>query len=382
MKNILYLNHVSQMGGGEYCLLNLMRHLDRTKYRPFLLLQDRGPLAELAAKEGAEVHVLRMPGWRRVQNMVTNRLLTVPRLQQMVRQLKIDLIHCNAYRLNPYGVLAGRQAKIPCITNIKWFTQPQHIRNFWLDKADLLITVSDHIASFFSRSGARVLTIYDGVETGRFARDPEKRAQVRTEWNIGPDTALVGMAAQITARKGHKDFIAAAALVKKKLPQVRFVAVGGAILDTQLSLEDLKDYAAEVGADNVIFTGQRSDREAFFQAFDVLVLASHIEPFSGVIPEAMAAQVPVIATTSGGAIEIIRDGENGMLVPVHAPQAIAEKVIELVRHPEKARQLAQSALATVAGFDVGVCVKKVEQVYERFLQDRQPENCCCDAQPA
>jgi glycosyltransferase involved in cell wall biosynthesis len=230
--------------------------------------------------------------------------------------------------------------------------------------------VSDYIASFFAYSSANVKTIYDGVEVKKFSQKTDRHNnRIRREFNIGNDVFLVGMVAQLTPRKGHKDFIKAASLVKKVLPEVKFLVVGDAILDKGMSLNDLKRYAKEIKADNVIFTGQRNDRVNIFHALDCFVLPSHIEPFAGVIMEAMAASVPVIATKSGGAVEIIRDYENGLLIPAKSPETMADRIVELVKDLGLAGRLRKKAFYTVSKhFDVSTCVKKVERAYDEIFK--------------
>jgi len=368
VKNILYLNHVSEMGGGSFSLFQLITHLDRGQYKPILLTQMPGSLSKMAAAEGIETYFLQMPGWRKVRYAFRKQLVTLPSLKRLVKKLKIDLIHCNAYRLNSYGVLISKCIHVPCITHVRWFNRKDHIRKFNLSKTDLLITVSDYIASFFSGSRAKVRTIYNGIEISKFLKNKDSRKKIRNEFKIAENAILIGMVAALTPTKGHKDFIKAAALVKKILPNAEFLAVGGPILEKQLSINDLKQYARQVGADNVLFAGNREDVADIYSALDYFVLPSHIEPFGRVIIEAMASKVPVIATKCGGPEEIITDRKNGLLIPVKSPDAIAEKIVELAENPGLARGLVDSAFKTVnEKFDISCYVNNVERVYRDFL---------------
>ncbi len=81
----------------------------------------------------------------------------------------------------------------------------------------------------------------------------------------------------------------------------------------------------------------------YMAASDVLLLSSHLEGFGRVVVEASAAGIPSVATERAGPREIIRDGETGCLVPVNDPTALAEKVIYLLRHPQIAKQMGESA---------------------------------------
>lgn len=367
-KNILYINHISELGGGEYGLLNLIKAMDKDKYNLTLLLQNEGPLSNAVQKIGVRVRFIKMRGWRKIKNVPQNYLFTLPKIRKMVKELKIDLIHCNTYRLNPYSVLVAKSIGIPCITHIRWFTRKDHIKKFKLDKADLLIAMSDYMASFFKNSSCNVRTIYDGIDIDKFKRTEKIRRKIRKELNIDSDKFLVGMIAQITPRKGHKDFIKAAALVKDTLPKIRFVVVGGSIIDSTLSLQKLKDYAEEVGASNLIFLGQRDDVPDIFSALDCFVLPSHTEPFGLVVIEAMAAKVPVVATCSGGPEEIIIPGESGILIPIKDPNAIANAVTKMFYDKDFRNRSIENAYIRVRDkFDISKYAEIMDETYRKMF---------------
>lgn len=369
MRKILYLNHVSELGGGEYCLLNLMVNLNKLKYKPILLLQEPGPLSKLAEKFGIQTHFLKMRGWRRLKHIPINYLVTLKHLKKLINELNIDLIHCNAYRLNPYGVLAAKNARIPSLCHIRWFTKKDHIKKFMLDKVDLVLTMSDYMASFFAGSNTKVKTVYDGIQISDFKNNITGRDKIRSEFNLKKDDIVVGMVAQITPRKGHKDFIKASVAIRKIFPKVKFMIVGGAILDDQLSMEDLEQYARDINAGNIFFTGNRNDIRDVFRALDFFVLPSHIEPFGLVILEAMASGIPVVATRSGGPQEIISDGKNGFLVPVRSARSIAEKIIYLLRNPDEAKRISKAAERAVEErFNVKRYAAEIEHIYELYLE--------------
>jgi glycosyltransferase involved in cell wall biosynthesis len=332
------------------------------------LVQDAGPLSKKAISEGIKVIFLKMRGWRKIKYVSINYLITLPKLVKLAKSLNIDIVHCNAYRLNPYAVRLARSLNISCITHIRWFKNKKHIKKFDLDKADFLITVSKHLAALFLRSSCNFTTIYDGINIDKFAENGEAENKIRKEFNIKYDDFLVGMIAQITLRKGHKDFIKAASLVERKIKNVKFLIVGGAILDKSLTIEDLKYYANKISANNLIFAGQRSDIKNIYNALDCFVLPSHEEPLGLVVIEAMAAKVPVIATKSGGPSEIISDQEDGLLVPIRSPDEIAKKIIELKNDPQFSKKIIKAAFKTAKEkFNIKNYVKNVELIYEKCI---------------
>jgi len=371
MRKILYLNHVSELGGGEYCLLNLMLNLNKEKYEPVLLLQEPGPLSKLAEENGITTYFLKMRGWRRLKYLPVNYLVTLKHLKKLIYEQKIDLVHCNAYRLNPYAALAAKDTHTPCFCHIRWFRKKDHIKKFMLDKVDLVLTMSEYMASFFHGSKAKVKTIYDGIQVPDFKNNVYGREKIRNEFKLKKEDIIIGMAAQLTPRKGHKDFIKASVKIRKVFPQVKFIVAGGAILDDQLSINDLQEYASSINAENIFFIGNRSDMKDVFQAMDFFVLPSHVEPFGLVVVEAMASGVPVVATKSGGPEEIISDGEDGFLVPVRSAKSIAEKIIYLLKNPAAAEEMSKAARTTVKKrFNVKKYAVEIEHTYELYLDKK------------
>jgi glycosyltransferase involved in cell wall biosynthesis len=121
--------------------------------------------------------------------------------------------------------------------------------------------------------------------------------------------------------------------------------------------------------DKIIFTGFRSDIPRFISAFDIVVLASsEPEPFGLVVIEGMAAGKPVIATASGGILDIIEDGVNGLLVPCKDSKAMAEAILEIVFNKDKAQRMGLAARRRVAErFTMERQIKAVEELYDSLL---------------
>jgi glycosyltransferase involved in cell wall biosynthesis len=104
--------------------------------------------------------------------------------------------------------------------------------------------------------------------------------------------------------------------------------------------------------DRIYFAGQRSKEDTFglMSACDVFVLNSTYEGFPHVVLEAMAAGLPVIATAVGGTPELVRDGDNGLLIAAHANGALAKSLMRLGSSPEERQRLAAGARRTAQGF--------------------------------
>ena len=151
------------------------------------------------------------------------------------------------------------------------------------------------------------------------------------------------------------------------MPIIKFLIVGDGPLKAEL--EKLSN-GLNI-RQNCIFTGFRQDIPDILSAIDMLVMSSLYEGMPMVILEAMAASKPVIASKVGGIPEMVRDGETGILVPPKDVDALAEKIIVLLKNKDKARQMGLAGRRRVEEeFDVNIMVRKTEEVYQELIREK------------
>jgi glycosyltransferase involved in cell wall biosynthesis len=368
---ILYLSHVSKMGGAEENLFSLVKSLDRKRYTPVVICQEDGELPQRLREVGVEVSYLKMRGWRKAKYFLVN-LVTVIRLFRFIKRNNINLVHINPYRLAPYGVLAAKLAKIPSVLSIHDFLDKDKIKRFLVNYADTIIVVSDIIGEVFKDYKKDVITVYNGIDFSIFDRATIKANEVKKEL-VKDGNYLVGMIGQIAPWKGQEDFLKSAAEVLKKEQAVKFLIVGDAIFNNEFSIEKLKEISAQYGiGSRVIFTGWRNDIPQIIACLDILILPSWKEPFGRVMLEAMAMVRPVIATDCGGPGELITNNETGILVPVKRPELLAEAIIKLLKSPQQRKILAEAGYNLARErFDLKNQVRQVENLYSEILERKQ-----------
>jgi len=123
----------------------------------------------------------------------------------------------------------------------------------------------------------------------------------------------------------------------------------------------------------VRWLGFRDDVPDLLRLSDLLVLSSIDEPFGRVIVEAMAAELPVVATNAGGVPEIVVDGETGLLVPAGEDEPLAEAILEMLGDPGRARKMAVAGRQrALEKFDVRRVAEQVGQVYDDMLGGPPP----------
>ena len=164
------------------------------------------------------------------------------------------------------------------------------------------------------------LFIPNGIDTEWFRSDPEARQRIRTEWGLTESEKLIGLVGRLDPMKDHPTFLRAAAMLSQERGDVRFVCVGDGPTDYRRELSAL---GKELGlTQRLIWAGVREDIPAVYNALDIVTSSSSYgEGFPNVVGEAMACEVPCVATDVGDSAWIV--GETGVVVSPKDPEALA-----------------------------------------------------------
>ena len=353
-------------GGTEGQLVHLLEQLDRRRFEPRLYcLRGSDWLREsfqAAPAQVLDLHVTRSPAlW-----------VGVRRFARRLREDRIAMLQTHFRDANLVGVLAAKLAGPRIVSTRRgvpyWHGKLDLAVLRWLNKSvDCFLANSvatrDRFAKQEGFDPARSVVIYNGLEPQRFALSESARARLRAELSVGSEQPLVGIVANLRPVKGVDDFVRAAALVHASVPQARFAVVGQGV-----ELAALRALADSLGLGaSIAFLGARADVPELLAAFDIGVLASHFESFSNAILEYLAAGLPVVATDVGGASEVVGP-EHGFLVPAKAPGALAERIVDLLRHPGGARAF-RSSDGLPRGFSLADMVAAHEALYSRLAKD-------------
>jgi glycosyltransferase involved in cell wall biosynthesis len=375
------------IGGSLTGILELIPHLDPRRWAPELVLAEPKPSLHLP---GVPVHVLTP---RRGSGGVDRGALPVrvlrrasevfgivlPRVRELIPLLRprhpAMLYLASGLTSNLAGAIAAGRSGVPVVCHFKGFRRVGPIDRFCSRWIDTDITMTDEIGEHYRSRGIRArrfVTIYDGIDVGRFATGGG--AGVRRALGIPPDAPCVGIVGHVQGWKGQLLVAEAVARARRRIPSLRCLIVGGVHRLGAEYAERLKERIA--GADlagHVVLTGARRDVAACMDAMDVVVHASNREPFGRVLLEAMAAGRPVIAPREGGPLEIVVDGETGLLVPPRDPDALAAAMVALLEDPARRAAMARAARARVSAvFDIDGHARAVEAVFDDVLSRSHP----------
>lgn len=327
------------VGGAETLLVELVRRLDRTRFKPELCcLKQFGPLGEVLAGE--------VPAFT---GLLAHKydFAVLRRLTRLMRQRRIDAVVTVGTGGDKmfWGRLAGWLAGVPVICSALHSTGlPDHVElpnRLLAPITDAFIAVAEphgrYLAEHEGCPIGKVRVIPNGVDTARFhPRWPDRALQ--QELNLAPGMPVVGIVAALRPEKHHELFLQAAALIRSAIAEARFLIVGEGP-----QREKLQSLAAELSlGESVHFLGTRSDVPEVLSLLDVLMLTSHMEANPISILEAMACEKPVVATRVGSVPQTVDDGKTGYLAPPGDAQQLADRVIDLLHHPNQAATMGRA----------------------------------------
>ncbi len=205
----------------------------------------------------------------------------------------------------------------------------------------------------------RVLTIYNGIDLSAW-----NTSAGNPEISRPPHITTIG---NIRRVKGHDIFITAAAMIVASYPDARF-SIAGEVLEPDYYSE-LQNLIAKLNiSGHVQFTGGVTDVREHLAGADIFVLPSRSEGFSNAIVEAMAASLPVVATSVGGNGEAVADNISGFIVPPEEPVALSTAIMRLLSDPSLAKTMGKAGQAVVLNrFTSQVMMARVTTVYRELL---------------
>ncbi|MFA5811622.1 MAG: glycosyltransferase family 4 protein [bacterium] len=334
--NLLFLSFVPEIGGAEISTLLLLEKMDRNIWNPVYVMPSEGPLSKRARALDVRVDTMQL---EKITLPFPGRYMgTVWRLARFIRNNHIDLVACTVEICNQYGLPAARLNRIPIVCHTR--NMIPDYRSFWrtlLHFPDLLIANSRATAESYRgylRRGQKVVTIHNGVDLTEFAPMSNNNG-FRKRYGINRDDYLIGVIARISPHKRQDLFITAMVEVVRVCPNAKAVIVGETFIDRSADyMEKLRRMVTDYGLEKrIIFTGFVENMRELYAALDMLVLPSTAEPFGRVLIEAMAMELPIVATRSGGAVEIVDDEKTGRLVNPDDPVKLADAIKTLYGAP-------------------------------------------------
>lgn len=354
---ILEVSSARHFGGGERHFVDLTNALIARGHELFLAVVEDSPLLPELSRIHAG-NILQLP-FRKPFD-----LHTAWKLRRFARASRAEIIHAHMARDYPLAALAAGSGGLPRLVITRHVLFPMgKMHKLTRRRVARVIAVSEAVADSLRAQNIfaheQITVVRHGIELERFrAVEAVKRNRLQ-----------VGMLGELSPVKGQIDFVRAAEIISSQRDDVDFVMAG-------------RDHSADGGyarsLKQMIANSQLGHRMRLIEStvdlvgflceLDVFVSASHSEAFGLAIVDAMACGVPVIATATGGASEIITDRETGRLTPIGNVEELAKCIIELLDDSQHRELLSAAARKMVAElFALPRMISETETVYREVV---------------
>lgn len=310
-------------------------------------------------------------------------------LFRLFRRGRYDIVHTHNPKPGLMGRIAARLAGVPVVVNTVhgyWATPDDPPRRRWpvmaLERVGGLFSDAELFQSAEDLAWARrahlapidrLHHLGNGTDLAAFdadAVDPVRLRQVRAELGIPAEGLVVGMIGRLVREKGYREFFRVARDVRKRRPDVTFLAIGPFDTDKDDAISQSERTAAST---DVVFAGYRSDARDLLALMDVFVLPSWREGMPRSAIEAAAMGRAMVLTNIRGCREVARDDREAILVPPRDPRALGVAVERLLADPELRSRLGASARERARStFDEREVAARVLETYRSLLPAAAP----------
>ncbi len=357
--NILYLIDFLGTGGVESYIYSLAKAY-RKDHRIFLCYgHEKHGLEKF---QSLDIEIIQLP----MRNFYD--LKAAKELSQLCRDYEIDVVHTHFLRENGVATLSklfGNQAKIINTRHMPWVNRglTRLVNRQIVRGNDYVIAVSESVREILIRELGdlkKIKRIYTGIDLKNFKN---RNYDFRKRYGIDQGEVVITSTARLSPEKGQEFILDAIPIVLSQIDKpVRFVFVGNGP-----DREKLEAKVREMGLEErVLFLGYQQDIASILLASDIFLLCSQSEAFGIAILEAMACQLPVIATSTGGITEIIgKDLSAGRLVDYGREDQLSNELIQLIEDKAMRRELGTCGQALVESkFNLNQTIQETLKLYE------------------
>jgi D-inositol-3-phosphate glycosyltransferase len=360
--NIALICFSSSFGGLELSTIQLAREFNKRMADCTLIIPPNTPLAKEAAKYDLRVDYLK-------PRMKFGDLLASRRLAHLMEYHGTDIAVVMQSR--DISIVAASKLMYP-LAKLVFYQQMQSkidkrdVLHTWMySKLSLWISLTNRMKQDVlehTRVPEELVTVVPlGRDTHIFDPRLYNQRKARRRYNLPLERPIVGVLGRLDPQKGQEEFLRSLPSVLKRVPNAYYVIAGDETKGEEGHRQHLINLSDELGiADSVRFLPFTEDVPEFMAALDVFVMPSYSETFGLVLIEAMAMEKPVVATSTGGVPEIVKDHQDGLLIPPRDEKAVADAVLLLLQDSALRTSLSKHArLDTLEHFEASHCVDQL-----------------------
>lgn len=371
MGNKIKVLHVAQAAGGvDRYLQMLLKYLDKDKFDNIVVLSQDFRKSDYDGLVSAfeQIEMTRAIG--------TNDLKAILEVRRLIKKYHPNIVYAHSSKAGAIARIADIGVYNHCIYNPHGWAFNMKTSN----KKKALYTLIERIAAPFcekivciseaERKSAlnkkicnnnKLQVIYNGVDIDAYENGPHGEIK-RKDLGIPNNAFVIGMVGRISPQKAPDVFVKVAKLIKENIQDSHFIIVGNGELE-----DKIMRYAERNGlADSLHITGWVDNPMSYVELLDVACLLSRWEGFGLVLPEYMMASKPIVASNIDAIPEIIKNGENGLLVKVDDIVETSEAILRIYKDSELRLKLVAHGLEDVHNrFDA----RRVSEEHEKLFEE-------------
>jgi len=345
---VIFLHSSSELYGASKILIYVIEIFRKLGYSTLLILPGEGPFRVEVEKRGIEVAIVNLGILRRkyfhpsgIFNRGSKFIKAYRFLNKLNKEEPIKLVYSNTLAVI-VGAIFAKRNKINHIWHIhEIINSPKFLVRFLARQINGVqtrpVVVSESVANHWKGLlNVQPEVIHNGIDYEPFLNG---KKDVHATTGLPNDKKIVTMIGRVNPGKGQLSFLKMAKEVIKIHPDTIFVLVGDPYPGYEYLLEEIGDFIQDNSmGKHVMDLGFRSDIPEILKCTDVFVLPSVLpDSFPTVVLEAMASALPVVATKSGGAVEMLEEGQTGFLIDMDDYTLGSERISYLLSNPESAR---------------------------------------------
>ncbi len=300
----------------------------------------------------------------------------VSEIAAYVKQHNIQLIHCHLPWAGIVGRLVGKKTGVPVVytEHNKW--ERYHKFTYYLNKLSFssqqkVIAVSEDVAQsiklHYKKPYPQVQVVLNGINTEKFSKNWSNNQDVRKELNIPGNAIVIGLACVFRVQKRLLTWLEVARQLHQQFKGLHFIIAGDGPLK-----EEVHAKAASMDmAGHIHFVGLQSEIRPYLKAMDIFMMSSEFEGLPIALLEAMSMECMPACTAAGGIPELVKNQQNGVLVPVEEPFQLVEALQAFLSQPDRINEMGVAARKTVEeAFSMQQMVEDIETIYSNLINSK------------
>lgn len=388
MKNILFLHQSAELYGSDKTILMFICSLDKTKYKPIVVIPFEGPLTEELKKNNIEVVIT--PVLKLYRKMFTPSGILrfaqeyqdgMKALEDLHKKYHFSLVYSHTLAVL-IGLLFARKFNIKHLWHVQEILAKPKLINHTFKK--LLSSDTNDVAIYDSKEtmrfwieGNAMLTaksdfVWNGLDVSKYQEVSDETIEgIRSKFfNVSKNQIVIGLVGRINSWKGQQLLLQAYSKIASKYPEIKLVFIGSAPPNQEFFEEDLiakvKEFKLE---DRVVIVPFQTNINDFWASVDIAsVPSTEPEPFGMVAIEAMLHAKPVVAANHGGLTEIVISGETGFLFENNNADSLAAHLEKLIVDTDLQKRFGKAGKERVySTFTLEKHTDKIEKIFEKIL---------------